>query len=43
MALVAHVLHQPMPVIEAWPLRKLFVMAEMAKIISGRKPKARAT
>jgi len=29
-----------MPVIEAWPLRKLFVMTELAKIISGRKPKA---
>lgn len=32
-----HVMHQPLPVIEAMPLAKLFVLAEMAAAMSGRK------
>lgn len=31
------VMHQPEPVIFAWPLRKLFFYAELAKVLSGRK------
>jgi len=37
-AIVAHVLHQQMPVIEAWTLSKLFVMADVSKGIVGPKP-----
>jgi len=36
-ALVARELHQPLPVVEAMPLRKLMVWAKMAASMSGRK------
>jgi hypothetical protein len=30
-------LHQPLPVIEAMPLKKLYLLAELAAAMSGRK------
>lgn len=36
-ALVARELHQPIPVVEALPLRKLFFYARMAAGMSGKK------
>lgn len=35
--LMMTVMHQPMPVIEAMPLKKLFVFAGLAAAMSGRK------
>lgn len=35
--LAMHVMHQPLTVIEAWPLAKLFVIARLAAAMSGRK------
>lgn len=35
--LLTHVMHQPLPVVEALPLAKLFVMAQLAAVMSGRK------
>lgn len=35
--LMMHVMHQPMPVIEAMPLQKLYVLAKLAAAMSGRK------
>lgn len=35
--LLTTVMHQPLPVIEALPLKKLFVLANLAAVISGRK------
>jgi hypothetical protein len=32
-----NVMHQPLPVIEAMPLQKLFVLAKLAAVMSGRK------
>lgn len=32
-----HVLHQPLPVIEALPLRKLYLLARLAAVMGGRK------
>lgn len=32
-----HVMHQPLPVVEAMPLAKLFVLAKLAAVMSGRK------
>jgi len=32
-----HVMHQPLPVVEAMPLAKLFVLAQLAAALSGRK------
>lgn len=31
------VLNQPEPIILAWPLRKLFIYADMAAALSGRQ------
>ncbi len=31
------VMNQPEPIILAWPLRKLFVYAELAATLSGRQ------
>jgi hypothetical protein len=35
--LMMNVMHQPLPVIEALPLKKLFVLAGLAAAMSGRK------
>lgn len=35
--LVMQVLHQPEPIIVAWPLLKLFTYARLAAAMSGRK------
>lgn len=35
--LLTTVMHQPLPVVEALPLKKLFVLASLAAVISGRK------
>jgi hypothetical protein len=35
--LLMHVMHQPLPVIEALPLAKLYMLADLAAIMSGRK------
>jgi len=32
-----NVMHQPLPVVEAMPLAKLYVLAELAAVMSGRK------
>lgn len=35
--LMMQVLHQPLPVIKALPLRELFTWAQLAAAMSGRK------
>ena len=35
--LMMNVMHQPLPVIEALPLKKLFMLAHLAATMSGRK------
>jgi hypothetical protein len=35
--LLAREMHQPLPVIEALPLPKLFMLARLAAAMSGRK------
>jgi len=36
-ALVMNVLHQPEPIVMAWPLPKLYMWAGIAAAMSGRK------
>jgi hypothetical protein len=35
--LLMNVMHQPLPVVEALPLKKLYVLAELAAVMSGRQ------
>lgn len=35
--LLTSVMHQPLPVVEALPLKKLYVLAELAAVMSGRQ------
>lgn len=35
--LMMNVMHQPLPVIEELPLQKLYVFAQLAAAMSGRK------
>ena len=37
MALLMNVMHQPIPVVEALPLKKLYVLAGLAAAMSGRQ------